>query len=383
VDYDGNTVDEPVLHKLAYMTDPDSDRDMGLVRHLLDAQRTINDCTNKQLEWKNLALVPQLAIQNGALAKGERITDEPGQVIHLVGSGEFKWREVPPIPAELSRLREEAKSDMARIAAQNDIPSQVESGRGISALIEKDTNRRASFIGNLAEFHSRIMRHCLYLVQRHYTEPRLLQVRGEDGTEPIREFLGAQLRGQADVTVLPGSIEPRTKAAQQQLIMSFAERGWVAPEAAMAAINGGTAEGLVKSYEKDVRRARAVIQMIKDGTFFDTPPRPVFPGEDPGLYPYTRLPSTSVPGWMPRPIDNISIHKNVFSDFMKGDDFERMPTEQQQATTAYYAELMNIESREAAKLAAEQQALAEGQGMSNATRPTKTPPIPSQAKLET
>ena len=209
-DSEGNILDEPVLHKLSYFTDPDSDRDFGLVRHLLDPQRTVNDTTNKQLIWKDMALNPQVIIKNGQLR--QRLTDEPGAVFHLRGNDDPIWRPVPQIPNELQEIKEEARRDIAQVAAQNEIPSQVESGKAIQILVERDATRRGNFLANLAEFYSRLGRHCLYLVQRHYTEERLLVVRGEENDyELIRDFLGASLRGQADVRVYAGSIEPQTR----------------------------------------------------------------------------------------------------------------------------------------------------------------------------
>jgi hypothetical protein len=368
-DAQGNILDEHVLCKLSYFTDPDSDRDSGLVRHLLDAQRTINDCTNKQLEWKNLALAPQIVVENGEFR--EKITDEPGAVYHYRGAGTVRWREVPPIPGELSQLKEEAKRDMAQIAAQNEIPSQVESGRGIQVLIERDANRRQAFIARLADFHSTLMRHCLYLVQKHYTEDRLLKIKGRFGWEHIPDFQGSDLRGQADVRVAPGSIEPRTKAAVEQRIMTFAQAGWISPEAAMAAINGGTAEKLVESYELDVARANLMIQKIKEG------PEVLFSGEM-RIEPDGR----EVPAWMPRPFDNIQVHKSVFEDWMKTNDYDTLPQPMQVAAETYYQGLLQLEAEKAAADAQAQQMQAESLGMANAAKPQLPPPMPDQAGLE-
>jgi hypothetical protein len=386
-DEKGNTVDEPVIHKLSYITDPDSDRDSGLVKHLLDAQRTINDCTNKQLEWKNLSLNPQIIVTNGSMK--QRITDEPGAVFQFEGIGDIKFREVPAIPAELSQIKEESKGDVARIAAQNDIPGQVESGKGIQALIEKDATRRQAFIANLAEFHSRFMRHCLYLVQKHYTEPRLLKIRGRYGTDTVTDFLGSELRGQADVTVFPGSLEPRSRAAIEQKIIAFADRGWVTPEAAMAAINGGTAENLVQSYEQDVARAHHIIEQLRAGpeVFFGQPERPLLPGE--GVDPVTGLPPmdeetgepiTTVPGWMPRPFDNIAVHKLVIEDWLKSQDYDMLPPDLQEAANTYYQQLLSLEQQNAIREAQMQQQMAEGLGMANASKPQKASPSPDQSK---
>lgn len=407
-DHEGNVIDEPVLHKWSYITDPDSDRDQGLVSHLIDAQRTINDCTNKQLEWKNLAINPQVIIRNGEFK--QELTDEPGAVYHAVGSGEITWRPVPPIPGELEALKGSAINDMARIAAQNDIPSQVESGKGIQALIEKDTSRRATPVANLAEFHSRLMRHCLYLVQRHYTEERTLSIQGKRGPRLERGFRGAKLRGQVDVTVLPGSIEPRTRSQVTQLVLAYADRGWVGPDDAMTAIDNGSAEALVERIQLDEGRANEIIQSIEDETFMEQAPRPVFPDEDAGfevepeyvtdpatgepiidqmtgepMVAVPGIPATEVPGWMPRPFDRVPVHKAVFEDFMKSQEWSLLNDDQKTATMTYYSELLNIEARQAAKEQAMMAQQAMDLGAANAARPTDKgmPDQPGGTKSQT
>lgn len=381
LDGQGNVVDEPVLHKLAYSMDPDADRDQGLVRHLIDAQRAVNHVVSKTSEWINLALNPQVLIVNGQLK--DKLTDEPGGVFRAVGGGEIKWREVPPIPPELFKQKEEAIADMARIAAQNDIPSQVESGKGIQALMEKDNSRRANFLANLAEFDSRLMRHCLYLVQRHYTEPRLLQVRGEGGIGPLKDFLGAQLLDETDVRVDPDSLEPLTREGIERKIMAFAERGWVSPHAAMAAINNGTAENLVESYERDVARANLIIQKVMEGpeVLFQTAPRRPFTGEDPGLDPATGEPNQLIPGWMPRPFDDVRVQRDVISDFMKGTEYDDFDPPQQEAMNTYFDALLQQEAKQNAEAAAAQEATAQSLGMNNAAKPQGPPPLPDQAPL--
>lgn len=380
-DEKGQVIDVPVLHYISYIVDPASDRDMGIVEHLLDAQRTVNDATNKLLEWKNLALNPQIIIQNGEFK--QRLTDEPGAIYHATGSGEIKWREVPQVPGALSDIIDNAKVDFAQIAAQNDIPSQVESGKGIQHLIERDQSRRADFYGRLAEFHAGLMSHCLCLVSRHYSENRLLSIKGRFGSETVQNFRGAQLRGQTDVTVNPGSLEPRSRAEVERRVLAFADRQWVSPEAAMSAINGGTAEALLESFELDVARANSIIQKIVEGpdVLFASPPRPLFPGEEP---PSDELgnPLSEVPGWMPRPFDKIGVHKAVFEDWMKTSDYDALPPEQKVVANSYYSYLLRLEAQELARQQAEQQAMAEQLGMDNASKPQRAAPPPDQRNLD-
>ncbi len=417
-DGDGEPVDEPILHKLAYAMDADSDRDMGLVPHLLDPQRAINNSVNKTIEWAVLALNPQLVILGGNLQKGQRLTDEPGQVYNANGAA-VEWRPVPNMPQELFQLKDQAEADIARIAAQNDIPSNVESGKAIQALIEQDQSRKANFVANLAEFHSRLMRHCLYLVQKHYTEDRLLKIRGR-GFDPgsTQDFQGSQLRGQVDVRVYPDSIEPHTRAGQEQKIQNIAMMfpGAFEPEVVISAMETGNVSSLIRGFELNKQRASIIMQKIRDETLMDSPNRPVFPNEDPGpqlddqgnpvlafdpegnpipkmeedpttgqmvpaVDPMTGgplqefVPATEVPDWMPRPFDNTSIHKKMFEDWMQTPDWDELDEPQKEQGMLYYTALLDLESKAAQREAELQSQQAQDLGMQNAAAPqTKLSP---------
>lgn len=367
-DGDGEVIDEPVIHRLSYAMDPDSDRGKGLGRHLLDAQRTINNSVNKQTMWVDLAMNPQVIIWNGGFAKGQRLTNEPGAAYQANGTGKVEWRPVPQMPQGLSEMKSEAEANMAQIAAQNDIPSQVQSAKGIQALLDRDQNRRYNFTANVAEFYSRIGRHCLYLVQKHYTERRLIKVQGEFGADTIPDFLGSQLRSQVDVTVLPGSIEVLTRGAAEQRILAYADRGWISPQAAMAAIAGGNAESLIQSYQKDISRAHQIIRKIKQGpeVLFSTPPR--FENGEP------------VEGWLPREFDNIEVQMSVFEDWQKTVEFDALEPGMQEAAGIYYQSLKQLKAQKQAEQAQAQQLMAETQGAANAAKPQGPIPTPEAAQ---
>lgn len=384
-DSKGESIDGPCIHRLSYMVDPSTDRDQGLVKQLIDPMRTFNDALNKVSEWKNVALSPQILAPVGSLDSRTRPSDEPGSVVYynpIVGH-EPKWRPVPPIPSELFALADRMERMMGFIASENQVPGQVESGKGIQALLERDRLSWQNFIVKLADWHSVVMRSCLTLVQRHYTEPRIIQYRGRTGWESINDFLGINLRNQTDVRVSPGSLEPRTRQAIEQRVMNYAQLGWVSPEAAMAAIDGGTAEKLVESYELDIARANLIISKIRAGTFLEEPMRPVFPGEE-AMDPQTGMPLTEVPGWMPREgVDNVTVHKAVFSDWFKTDEWDTLPPEAKEASLIYFSALSDIEMRQAQRAQELQAEEAMNQGMMNAAKPdvgtpqSSLPAIPS------
>lgn len=367
------------LIPLSYIIDPDNDRDMGLVQHLMDPQRIFNDAWNKIVEWKNLAMNPQLFVAPGVL-QGQVITSEPGAVYEIPDpKNSIFWREVPNMPQELFQIAQEMEGIIARLSAQNDIPSQVEAGRAIQALIERDAARRQAFIARVARWHGQVASRELYLVQRHYTEPRLLQIKGRWSTDTIRDFRGAQLLGQTDARVSAGSIEPRTKAAMEQRILAFADRGWITSEQAMAAIEGGYTGDLITSYELDVGRITRVITRLKAGpeALYGTPENPTPDRFDLVPDPVTGVPTkVEVPDFMPREFDNIKVQRAVFEDWMKTEEFEGLTQDIQYAATEIYTTMLQILARQDAERQMALNAVAEQKGAQNAARPKSSPDAP-------
>jgi hypothetical protein len=112
-------------------------------------------------------------------------------------------------------LRQQAQDAMDFMrASPATLTSQCSPDRG---GIESADDRAAgaatwtTFLTALAEVDSRVMRHCLYLVQRHYTEPRLLELNGHMGWANVNDFRGVHLMGQCSVRVDASSLENRTR----------------------------------------------------------------------------------------------------------------------------------------------------------------------------
>jgi hypothetical protein len=232
-----------------------------------------------------------------------------------------QWREVPEIPISLFRTLDQCISDWAEITGSRELPPGVEAGTAIAAVNERDNSMRAEFVGQLALTYARVFEHILYLMQHHYTEPRLLEIKTRFGTESIRDFLGARLMPGITVMINPGSIEPRTRAAQEAKIIMYAERGWLQPHQVMAALQSGNADTIIDDFELDVAKANREIQQLMamaKGEGFG----PVFAG----------------------PQDNHQVHQDLIGAWMKTEDFERQPDLVKQAAMAHYdqhgAELM-------------------------------------------
>lgn len=377
-DEKGRVTDDLVIHRISYTVDPGGD-DRGLVELLIDLQRTINDCWNKLLEWKNRALMPQRLAPKGSNVT--RANDVPGATSYynLVGGAKPEWEKPPAIPRELFEMLGLAIEQMRAIAADVEVlPEPDLAAKTASAAIEQARLRWQSFLGDLAEFHSRLMRHCLCLVAQHYGEERLIDIRGQYGYESTKSFTGSDLRSQTNVRVRPGSIEAKSRQQAVQEIQ-FIQANWpgaVSPEAALAVMHGSPAEGLLKSYENHTARAWRLCMKLREGpqAMLEFPPRTDFELGDP-------LMNYQVPGWMPRKVDNIAIWKQVVADFMTTEQYDRLPPETQHMFDQVYNGLEMQERMRAMMIASQQMSTAAQLGAANAARPQGETPMPSPRGL--
>ena len=349
---------ECCIHRMSYIRTPWRDRDMGLVEHLLDSQRTVNDCANKAIEHKNLLIAPQVFVPRGS--KTDRLTTEPGaQIKYDAISGQRPEPiKVPPISESLFRLKDDSVQDMEAISSQRTPSGGIDSGKGMATFIESEARRGQMQIQALADFHSRLGRHLLLWVQQRFTEERLLSIVGRPGMSAAYiPFKGSDLRDQTQVRVLPGSIEPLTRAAVEQKIMNFAQLGWIDKEQGIAAINNGTAENLVQDYELDVaKQGREIQQMIAIGD--------------------ESIPGGGIPD--AAPFDNHQIHLDVLHREMKTKEFEESPPPVQEAMSLHEQMHQFFLDQDQMKQAQQQSMQAEQLGMGNAAKPQNgAKPLPS------
>src|SRR6202012_3224809 len=360
--------------------------------------RSYDQAANKAEEGVQFGQNPQPMIPIGALSEETPITDEPGSVIEYdpavsVGA-EPKWKADYQVPADVYRQQENASTELERISFDDEVPSGLHSAQPIQAFFERNEASWAGFIADLAEVHAALMRDCLTLVQRYYSEQRLLKFKGAAGWENLSEFRGADIKGQTDVQVLPGSLEGRTRQALENKIVSINNMfpGYFPPPVVIAALNSAQPERLVESYEKDEIRAYRIIALIKSGAFWKVPPRPLVPGEEaPLVDPVSGEPVInyqtgqpfqleSVPGWMPRPFDNADLHKQILESWMKTSDYEELDEEAKQAAMLYYKALLDLETKAAQRRNELQTQMAEQAGAANAAKagePKTMPDMPS------
>jgi hypothetical protein len=385
-DEKGRVVNEPFLIDLSVLRDPDGDRDHGLVKYVLDAIRSYQESVNKQLQFSK-HMLPQMVVPPGTQVPFD---DTPMAVFEHPRPESIKFREIQGAPGDLDSIADRALADIARAFSQNEIPSQVEAGRAIQALIDNDETARQAFVKRLASRHAKMMHRCLVLVARYYDTPRLVQIVGDFGTEVIPGFKGSDLLGQTQVRVMPGSLESKSREAVRQEVTMYAQLQWIGPEDGIQAIKDGTTEGIGADFEYDRGRAYEIIQKIKQGpeVLFAMPAEfrdieiPVtdplgMPVVDPvSGGPLMRKEMTQVPGWMPREVDNTAIHKAIFARWMKSAEWGMLDPAMREAARLYWRALDDEEQKRAEQRQVLQSAQASGHGAANAAK-NPVEPMPS------
>jgi hypothetical protein len=385
MDANGVVADEPVIHRLSYTVNPDGD-DLGLVERLIDLMRTINDCWNKLLEWKNRCLMPRKMAPKGA--KLTPSNDVPGGVDYydLVidpssgGAAKPEWEPTLPIPRELFDLLNMAVEQMRALASDIDVqPDPNLAAKTANVAVGQAQSRWDSFLGDAEEFDSRLMRHCLCLVARYYTEERIIDIRGRYGWEPPTTFTGVDLRSQVNVRVMPGSLVSKSRAQIMQEVefVNTIAPGSISAEVALAALHGGTAENLLRSYTLDIAMANNLVQRLQKGpqAMAEFGWRLDMDFGDPAL-------GYLVPGWMPRKVDNVAIWKQVVGDFMKTDLYNRqLPMETQHMFDTVYEGLEHQEQQRKMQIVMQEQGMAAQLGGMNAARPQAPAALASPSPL--
>lgn len=200
---------------------PGQPQGIGTLSNLVALNEQINTLDGKILEHNVLMAMGGKWVVSPD-DKGLKITSEPGQ--KLVSKGYDAGH--PPVQAQLKPLpdaiykeRDVLMSKVLLISglSGNDIsqkPEGVTAGRSILALQEISDSVLMPDLEAWEEAYEEIGRRQLVLAQRHYREPRLIDIKGEEGQWLVRSFTGADLTDGLNVRVQTGSSFPWSKSAQ-------------------------------------------------------------------------------------------------------------------------------------------------------------------------
>lgn len=189
-------------------------------------QREYNEGCAQIKEHNNLMQRGKWLVPRGSQIGRGQITNEPGEVIQHTPGMEPKMADIKPLPLTVFEERDRALQDLQSImgmhqSTMGEAPPGVTSGRAFLTLQEADDTDLGPFIEMLETVVAEINWDTLRLIQRNYTEERLLRISGKNNSFRVKAFKGEDLTGVVGVKPQAGSAFPWSASARQSMLIDL------------------------------------------------------------------------------------------------------------------------------------------------------------------
>jgi len=201
-------------------------------------QRRLNSIDAQKIINRKTILNPWILAPKGSGITPGSTSMRPGAFVtyNYVGVGQAP-QVVPgtPLPDAIDVERDQVLQAMDRLAqdarlANTDIPSGIKSGIALNFLKEQADEAAVPRLQRWGTMVAERARKRLLLAQRFYKEPRTVKLMGQGTDWQVACWMGADIRGNVDVVVDPGSLIPRSRSAQIQTVFDSIEQGIINPQ---------------------------------------------------------------------------------------------------------------------------------------------------------
>ncbi len=170
----------------------------GVVEDLIDPQREVNKRRSIEVEIMSKAansgwMVHESSMRPSEEAKLERYGSTPG--VKLRWKGEKEPKQIQPVvsTANHERLEKMANDDIRQISGVNesalgDVPNSSASGKALEARQRQAVISIQLYMDNLKFSKLKLGEQDVTIFQRHYSEPRIFRILGEDGKIAMLEI---------------------------------------------------------------------------------------------------------------------------------------------------------------------------------------------------
>lgn len=289
----------------------------SIVTHLRPIQDQYNMVISKRAEWVRKLLAGKYAIVRGAELANEALNDstevlEYDVVPNAPNGGAPIAMNIPQIPAYAYNEEERLDKQFDFVSGINEIsrgvlPSASIPAAGMQFLQEQDETRIGVQTTRNENGYARIGQFILMYAHKFYKMPRILKVAGDGLQYTVKEFVGADLKDNYDVIVIPGSTIPGSKVLRRQEIINAFQMGLFGSpqdpkvtQKVMKMLEFGDTPEIWKTQALDDAQVKKTIDFIKEGKM---PPL--------------------------EELDNHMLFIQELNDFRKSDDFDQMDEEKQ------------------------------------------------------
>ena len=246
----------------------------GIIDQLIPSQEELNHTVSRLHEYKKW-FAGKILVPDGTKLSSS-YNDQVGQVVKYdatAGKPEFQVPPSPPafILQEIVRIRK----DMEDLAATHDasqgrqVPG-VKSGVAIENLSELDQSQLTPVLilveTQLAFFCETV----LNIMEKKYTEPRLVGITGDQLSNDVKTFLGDQVSGNRRVKISLGNNLPVGREARQNAIAGWLKAMLITPEEARSMLEFGNLEAVFQNLDENAEKTE-IQEMLRGVTMEPQP----------------------------------------------------------------------------------------------------------------
>ena len=290
----------------------------SMIKDVIPLQREYN----KMLSIESIALdraskLKVLAPIGSILSKRQWVNDYGVFIDYNSRAGEPHQMKIDPFPMQVSEYKGTLEREMQSVmnlgpASFGQLPERAShaSGALVNLLIEQDDVVLNPLLNRINGVISDAWSLAMRMVQANYATDRYIRYVGEDGSNEVMKFQGADLMGNTDVRVISQAGLPRSRALRIEYIMKLREAGMLPDDRAnLEMLEFGQVDKIFKEQMVHERRAHRENNDIHS---------------DPNINPQ------AVVGWV-YPLENHAIHINIHLRDRLGSRWTKYNPNQQQA----------------------------------------------------
>lgn len=252
----------------------------SVITHARPIQDQYNRTIAQRADWVNKLLTGKMLAAKGHGLHREALNDQSGEIVEynpVPNAGPPQHLPMPTIP-QYAYIEEERLAAMIdnifglSEPSQGQLPSASIPAIGLQYLVEQDMTR----IGVMTEQHEHAYaatgRQILKYAEKHYKTPRLLKVSGKSMEYTVKEFRGADIKGNNEVMVIRGSTLPGSKVLKRQEIINLHQGGYLGDPAdpkvmenVLNMLEYGEIQEVWKDHSLDMGQIKKKISQIEEG----------------------------------------------------------------------------------------------------------------------
>lgn len=228
---------------------------------LIPLQKEYNKTRSQLIEAKNRMAKPQMTYVKGSVDV-TKITSEPGLYIPVnPGFDAPRAVEIQSMPEYVSEEPQRIKEDMDEVAGRNEVsrggvPPGIEAASAIAYLKEQNDSQVYNTVASIEDCTQQVGQQTLALISQFWSPQKIIDVVSKNSTYEAELFKNYTLKGNTDIRVEPGSMAPKSKAAQQAFITDLMEKGIIPPEKGLRYLQMSETNRLYDEMQVDSKQAQ-------------------------------------------------------------------------------------------------------------------------------